>query len=72
MTTAPNRTTYTPFVLELWRRLRDSYRKRNKRRADDALEELLLDHAQAERRSRDPSVPLPPMQYPPEPPVPPV
>jgi hypothetical protein len=54
-------------VLKLWRWLRDSYRKSTKRRAEAALRELLEDHEQAERRRRDPSVPLPPMQYPPDP-----
>jgi hypothetical protein len=67
--TAPNRTTYTPIVLELWRRLRDLHRKNEKRKADVALEELLQDHEQAQRRGRDRSAPLPPMQYPPEPPA---
>jgi hypothetical protein len=57
-------------VLKLWRRLRDSYRKSRKRRADVALEELFEDYEQGQRRSRDPSVPLPPMQYPPDPPMP--
>jgi hypothetical protein len=69
MTTTPKRTTYTPLVLGLMRRLLDAYRKSKKRRADVALEELLHDHEQAQRRSHDPSVPLPPMQYPPEPPA---
>jgi hypothetical protein len=62
MTTAPNRTTYTPLVLKLWRWLRESYRKNTKRRADVALDELLPDHERAVRRSHDPTAHIPPMR----------
>src|SRR5207302_8825866 len=42
-----------PFVLELWRWLRESYRKSTRRRADVALDEVFLDH----ERALEPEVP---------------
>ena len=49
-------------MTSLWRRLRDAYRRSEKRRDELAGEKVLLEHERQERENSDPRTPIPPMQ----------
>jgi hypothetical protein len=48
--------------MNLWQRLRVSYRKSEGRRDEIAVERALLEHEQQERENADMRTPIPPMR----------